>query len=75
MCQIAQYSDFILYGNTIDNWVGTHNLTISVDEIEASTDIIYMSYNDVFASGKHDWSWIEENLNILNRLFRKFLAY
>ena len=63
LCQIAQFSDFMLYGDNVDNWVGTKNLTEGVVMIKDETDTIYAAYNDVFNSQKYDWQWVKDFIN------------
>lgn len=58
LCQIAQFSDLVMFGDSADNWAGTLNLTEGIIDIEEETDLIYSSYQDIFYSGKQDWDWL-----------------
>ena len=49
-----------MYGDQIDNWVGTRNLSEGIVMIKDETDTIYAAYNDVFNSDKYDWQWVRD---------------
>jgi len=48
----------MIYGNNVDNWVGTKSLSEGIVIIKDETQKIYSSYNSIFYQGKTDWSWI-----------------
>lgn len=78
LCDIAKFSDVILYGDLDDkqsNWAGTQNLTEGIDVIYKESQKIQSRYQELFYSEKQDWKWVNEFKNNVNMAWGKMRTF
>jgi hypothetical protein len=78
LCDIAKFSDVILYGDLDDkqsNWAGTQNLTEGIDVIYKESQKIQSRYQELFYSEKQDWKWVNEFKNKVNMAWGKMRTF
>lgn len=43
--------------------------------IKKETDIMYISYKNIFQSGRYEWDWVQKNIREISNLWTKVKGF